>query len=387
MKEILNTFHPYFECNPVMYIPEITFFRKIMITIRLHEKAESKENQIKFIYDDLYYIYIMKEIDVTVYIPHIAYFEIEGYERGTTMFYEEESRIIREIISSIPGITIVEGDLNDHEEWVKWEFSTMIGDITVPFIIEHFKSRVIMQVTFKIKSADLRTLFKESRILRSKVENFLENKDSILDLERRAEEYIKKNPKIKSLEFYKYYLIEIEKDYRPKYVEQINKELRTTFFYEIIDPYPRTVIPHRNYGILRVSRPSIITTKMSKETISRLLQAIYHSCLHKMREKRIRKIDEEIFGDMRNFIEDIFYRKQAEASQIDERHFVSLLTIIAGMGSIAAVLGLVYVLPYYWDESYKICEYVKSMAGMLLLLMVFIVGILFVMRSHRSIKY
>jgi len=307
----------------------------------------------------------MKKIPLTYYVLYTAKSKIPGCKRGESKYYVKESEYIREAIGQIPNISLIEGDISKHEEWVQWEVEIQENSNHLIFSLEHFKSRMILKTTVDVDENNFGELFKQARKIRAEVEKILEK---YLDFNGCFSKNLKSDGKDQvKITLYRYFLIEIGKQYSLTSHTNLQREFRTTFFYDATDPYPHKLFPRQRYILIRLSRLSIITSKMSEETRNRLIQAIYHSCLHKMREKSLDKPDEEIFDNMRIFVEEIFYKKQAEISQIDEKRFISLLTIIASLASLAAILGIVYILPFHSDASREICERTKSIIGIVLL--------------------
>lgn len=329
----------------------------------------------------------MDAINLICNVLYLAKSQIPSHKKGESRFYIKESEYIRgAVVKTLPSIKKIKGNINDHEEWITWEYSMKLeGYGLVNCLLEHYKSRLILKFEIDIDKSDFKQLFKEARKFRSKIENTLKTN---LNLDQLLKKYLESiNAKKTKIEFYGYPLIVIDRLYQPVFLSEIKSEIKTTFFYEVTDPYPHKILRGRRDILIRMGRPSIIVTRLSQESFNNLIQAIYHTCLMKMRELGKKTINEYIYEEMRKFILDIFYKKQSEIAQIDEKRLVYYLTIIAGIASLAAIMSIIYVIPFEIGLSPDGWSEAKSFFGLGLLTLVGLFIISFILVGLIRYRY
>ncbi len=296
--------------------------------------------------------------------------------RGATKYYERLVEKVHETLKEIPLIHLDTEKIEDYEKWNTGQVPAQVEDYE-DFRIKYYKSRIIVSTSKWVDDCSFKKLFQQARDLWEKIEKVWQKYHEMLE---------KSN---KDLIFFKYPLIEIEKNYFKYEYHQLEEEGLKTFFYEINDPYSGSFKPHD--VLIRFSRPTIITTKVSDHSRNNLINAIYHSCLHPMRLKseveseKLKRIkpgytcfqDTKDYSRAREFVENIFYKNQAAASQIVESHHILLLTAILGIAAIAGILAIIYVIPFFEVNLFTTSEEVKSFIGFILLILVFIMLLLF----------
>ena len=183
--------------------------------------------------------------------------------------------------------------------------------------------------------------------------------------------------------FFYYPIIEIQKFYHKRNYTELDDEGITTFLYEVNDPYFSLL--KSNTALIRFSRPSITTSKISAHSRDNLINLVYHVCLHPMR-KRFEKegiyesksyLTSEEYTRAREYFENVFYRNQAAVSEIDSERYLLLLTEILGVAAIASIIAIMYVIPYY-GGFLSFTEEAKSVVGTILLVLVVILLFSFV---------
>lgn len=248
--------------------------------------------------------------------------------------------------------------VDNPEEWCKLT-GTIDGDIAE---VKYYKERIILKVKTKCKSKDLNELFKQAKIKRrGLLKNELVNLENI---QRQLRDIC--NDYIKSV--YLYPLIEIERDYK---VTDFNleDEAITTFFYEIPDVGDINrffmIFPVKYKKVLmRVSGPSIMTTKMSDIMRAKLINLLYESALYKMREseresnycKECKKIFGNNYEYLRNYIAEIFFSIESESSGIEMASSVQILSFIMAFGALAGILAISYAVFYISPFSLEVLK-------------------------------
>lgn len=198
-------------------------------------------------------------------------------------------------------------------------------------------------------------------------------------------EYGKLNIYCKCIQsLYQYPLIEIEKDYK---VADFNleDEAITTFFYEIphVGDINRffMIFPVKYKKVLmRVSGPSIMTTKMSDIMRAKLINLLYESALYKMRESERENCKEckKIFGSnyeyLRKYIAEIFFSIESESSGIEMASSVQILSFIMAFGAVAGILAISYAISHIFPFSLEVLKTI--IAVILLVLTIFMLWLL-----------
>lgn len=180
---------------------------------------------------------------------------------------------------------------------------------------------------------------------------------------------------------YLYPLIEVEKEYERDDFDE--DEAITTFFYEIPDVGEikrfLKIFPIRYRKVLmRVSGPSVMTTKMSDIMRFKLINMLYESALYKMRESErksnYRTECKKIFGSnyeyLRKYIAEIFFSIESGSSGIESGSSFQILSIISAFGALASIIGISYAI-YILPSTFKILN-----ASLLIILFFFTILLL-----------
>ena len=263
-----------------------------------------------------------------------------------------------------------EGELNNHESWYIWKGKTSIKinnlveecDIT----IKHYKVRIIIEVTREYTNDDFSHLFLEARKDRGKLIKIAVIKKLLaLKIEKDFDK------------IYFYPFIQIFKEYKPIDFNSFGDEAITSFFYEVPDARRESVFSFLCEGpkktVIRVSRPSIIATKMSEFMVSELINTLYDKCLLSLRENKTNEVDEKIFEDMRDAISRVLFEHEEMMANTEVSRSVNTLSIIMSIGAIAAILAIMYELP----------DILISKVGRALLIFIFIILIFFILKFSR----
>ena len=247
----------------------------------------------------------------------------------------------------------------ENQGWTKWSLDSItIDEYNYSFEVSYYKKRLIIKLQGDFNTNNFAELFKISKGQRDKIEKHsaisgvlkqFSNSETVTTI-------------------YVYPLVRICQWITSEDITNLtNKELSTTFFYEILDPFKRKAFIFPKKALLRLSRPSVITTEISELTKNKLINAIYDSCLYEKRFRKIRgSIPDDIFEKMRIFIEDIFIKNQASTAQIRQSNYILILSIISGFSAIATIYSLIF----------KLTPLVLSIFGITLLFAILIIIIL-----------
>lgn len=226
--------------------------------------------------------------------------------------------------------------------------------------VKYYKERIILRVKAEFNTKDLNKLFKKAKSKRK----ILLNNDmvSLTNIQDKLSKLCIDDIGRKCIQtVYQYPLIEIEREYKLKDFD-LEDEAITTFFYEIPDvgDINRFLIFPVKYKkvLMRVSGPSVVTTKMSDIMRAKLINMLYESALYKMRESErengYRKECKKIFGSnyeyLRKYIAEIFFSIESGSSGIESGSSFQILSFISAFGALAAILGISYavfnILPF-----------------------------------------
>ncbi len=125
---------------------------------------------------------------------------------------------------------------------------------------------------------------------------------------------------------------------------------------------------------MRVSGPSIITTKMSSIMKAKLINLIYESALYKMRESerknRYKRPCKRVFGEnyeyLRNYIAQIFFSIESGSSQIEMTSSFQILSYISAFGALAGIFAISYAMFYILPFP---LEHLKTVAALILFIL------------------
>lgn len=283
------------------------------------------------------------------------YKEISRQARTALYYWEKESHY--------QNLRIIEGEENNHQKW--YALSGSLGSNSV--IIRHYKMRIILEVGKKYDNNNLADLFSEAREERDTLESELSLSDLI--------DKIKGQSNIAGV--FKYSLIEIVKDYKPKDFKSFGQEPITTFFYEVPDhkklkennrsrkifslTIPKTII--------RLSRLSVITSRMSDFMRMEIINILYDTCLYDQRKKDIGKPDDETFQSMKEHLGKILFDIESTSSNAEISRTLNILSILMSLGAIASILAIMTFMPWLIkQETAQAMNNFKTFLGLILLI-------------------
>lgn len=248
--------------------------------------------------------------------------------------------------------------------------------------VKYYKERIIIKVKTRCEGKDLNKLFKQARFKR----NILLENDlvSLTNIQNELSKLCIDDIGRKCIQsVYQYPLIEVEKEYE-RLDFDLEDEAITTFFYEIPDTRDThkviKIFPSRYKKVLmRVSGPSIITTKISPNMRAKLINLIFESALYKMRETErnnkylqpCKKVFGENYEYLRNYIAQVFFSIESGSSQIEMTSNFQILSYISVFGALAGILAISYAMFYILPFP---LEHLKTVAAIIL----FILSILMV---------
>lgn len=266
-----------------------------------------------------------------------------------------------------------EGDKDDYESWYVWKgkIPIKINNSTedCDIIIKHFKVRLIIEVTRVHEDKGFVSFFKNARVERE----LLKQNDLLKNIfEIRITNHVEK--------IYSYPLIHIFKEYKSTDFNDFGDESISSFSYEVPDARRENVrsllFGKPKKTIVRVSRPSIIATKMSFFMLSQIINSVYDTCLASLRKNHLSEPSEEIFHDMRDYVGRVLFDHEETVAGAELTRSVNTLSIIMSIGAIAAVLAIIYI---FSDD-------LKSWAGVFLFMLAIII-LLFFLRSKMISRW
>jgi hypothetical protein len=282
------------------------------------------------------------------------------------------SKEARQIIkSTFPRFKNVSGSRKDHENWYILQ-GQLCG---YNALIKHYKMRVIWEIEGKAEGRDLAELFSDARGKRK-------------EFNKQLEEFKKKFTDV-SLEcingVFDYLLIEVEKDYGSNDFEDLKEEALTTFFYEVPDhrrgrEKTRERIRDLLRGslfipktIIRLSRPSVITSKMSSFLKAEVINILYDVCLYPQRENDCEEITDEMYTTMKKYLGQVLFNAEMSITNVELTKSIHSLSILMGTGAIAGILAIIAFIPWLFCEQTIFLP--RTLVGILLL--IWAVSILF----------
>jgi hypothetical protein len=267
----------------------------------------------------------------------------------------------------------------DAESWYYWKGKMPIhvgqNKISCDVIIKHFKVRVIIEFEIETKETDLINLFKEARRLRTDLSENAFLKSDFFKKSKECEPGTWFTENVDAL--YWYPLIQIPMEYHLKDYDDLKDESITSFLYEVHDAKREGFLSQffcPKFSLIRVSRPSIITTKISKFMQDEIINAIYDTWLHSLRQENTHTASDEIFGKMRNYIGKVLFTHEEAIANARLNRGVYFLSSLALFGVFASLLALIVA----FDSS---LSGIKSYFGAFLLVILLIIGIIMLISS------
>jgi hypothetical protein len=204
------------------------------------------------------------------------------------------------------------------------------------------------------KFYDIEIKYYKKRILITFSEKILDKKMSILFRKAKdSREYLAQSKFIKMLinefkenhhQIYMYTLVIIDKQLQKDNIHELDNEVQTTFCYEgIQDPHlkSKSILPFSSGKVfIRLSSPSIITTKLSNNMKNKIINAIYSSGLYHMRIEKKSYLSDIAFEKLRDYMESTLFQNQAATTQMKHSKLISILSIIASFSAFTSSLSL-----------------------------------------------
>lgn len=225
-------------------------------------------------------------------------------------------------------------------------------------LIKHFKMRIIWEIEEESDGTNLTEIFLDARKRRKKYNKELND----------FREAFKEKDFIDQV--FDYLLIEVGKDYKPKDFKKLEEEAITTFFYEVPDYrrkgtfLKRVCLPTIPKVIIRLSRPSTITSKMSDFMRTEVINILYDTCLYYKREEKKDEIEEKHFREMKANLGNILFNTEMSIANGEITTSVHILSLLMGIGAIAGILAIIAFLPLFLCEQDTILY--KSLIGLIL---------------------
>ena len=292
--------------------------------------------------------------------------------------YDEISKEARELLKDVlNGFTETpkSGNINDYKKWYILE-GTRDGD---KIQIKQQTVRIIIEIQKIYNENNLSDLFS---IVRQDRDN-LHSKSYLKDLRDKFKISIERG-QVTVRQLFKYPLIEVEKEYSLKDFIDLEEEAITTFFYEV--PDSRRIFLYRGEGktklqqignfllgftkpipktIMRLSRPSVITSKMSPFLRAEVINILYDACLYPMRSgDDPEKIDEETFNKMKQFLGSVLFNNEMAMANAEISRSVNILSVLMGIGAIVGIFAIIAFIPWILNEENTILG--KSLIGVIL---------------------
>lgn len=278
------------------------------------------------------------------------------------------SKEARQIIkSTFPRFKNVSGNRKDHENWYMLQ-GQLCG---YNALIKHYKMRVIWEIEGKAEGRDLAELFSDARRKRKEFNKQLEEfKKKFTDMSLKCINGV-----------FDYLLIEVEKDYGSNDFEDLKEEALTTFFYEVPDhrrerEKTRERIRDLLRGlrgslfipktIIRLSRPSVITSKMSSFLRAEVINILYDVCLYPQRQENCERITEEMFVTMKQYLGQVLFNAEMSITNVELTKSIHGLSILMATGAIAAILAIIAFIPVLFCEQMIFLP--RTLVGILLLI-------------------
>lgn len=280
-------------------------------------------------------------------------------------YYEISKHARDKIINYIDNHEISEGDQKDHDRWFVLKGTIKNNNVEIC----HYKMRIIVKVEREVTCDDFACLFIKARKERKNLSDEI-NIDELMD---ELKEVTANNP---VSNVFGYTLIEVFKDYKSKYFKSLGLESITSFLYEIPD---YNNLKERNWlkkifsisipkALIRLSRPSVMTSKMSNFMRMETINILYDSCLYDMRKYNSNKIDNDTFRKMKEHFGKILYDNEFSYSGAENTRTLYILSILMGFGAIASILAIVTLIPFLIkQEPCQYMPYLKTACGLVLL--------------------
>jgi hypothetical protein len=307
--------------------------------------------------------------------------DAKGEEKHYNEISEEARRTTKSVFPDFKPVTY--RNAANHEEWyiLEGRFEA------TPVRLKHYKMRIILEIEESSTETTLDKIFAESRNKRGKFKPLVAKITESFDSHKKTElNFI--------CQVYNYLLVEVEQDYKPKDYESLKEEALTTFFYEVPDSRRRGqkllqrlkssllgpfLIPKT---IIRLSRPSVITSRMSTFMRAEVINILYDKALYELRsgkpsltkERTTDKlqIDEDTFSNMKEYLGKVLFDTEMSSANTEISRSVNILSVAMGIGAIGAILAIIVFIPLEVLCEQNTVLYKSFIGGILLIWAVWI---------------
>ena len=242
-----------------------------------------------------------------------------------------------------PGYDRNETDAANPEAYWSGKFPISDRGVERTAIIRHYKMRIIFEYRFDTEMAGQNQWFEEARKGIDRLGDVLRLKDLRRELlgDGAAPGSCTHTTGMES-----HPLAVVDYDYKSADFATLGHMPLTTFTYEIPDSKRIGTFSRLRFRtpmtLLRISRPCIITSRMSTYLLFELINFLYDTLLY---EKRMRpdeyEKDERIFHQVKDGLGKALH--DIEAASVSAQNAVDLyrLSVIMGLGSLASIVALV----------------------------------------------
>jgi hypothetical protein len=247
---------------------------------------------------------------------------------------------------SDPGFHENESDDNNHSCYWSGKFRIVDRGVEREAIIRHYKMRIIFEYRFETERQGTDRWFEEAR---DGIDRITKRSDllRLKELERSLlGECGRKGVCSHATGMVSHPLAVIDFEYRSADFAKLGHMALTTFTYELPDSRRLGRLDRLKFRtpttLLRISRPCIITSRMSKYLLFELINVLYDTLLY---EKRLRpdqyEKDEDVFHKVKDGLGRALH--DVEAGNVGAQNAVDIyrLSVIMGLGSLASIMALV----------------------------------------------
>jgi hypothetical protein len=215
--------------------------------------------------------------------------------------------------------------------------------------IKHYKVRIIFTSEGILSGDNLSDIFAQ---IRSRLKEIEEEK-----VFKKYIDCLKLQPHISDV--CQYPLVEILKDYSASDFKNLVKtdEAITTFCYEVPDyrkektagqkVIQKLFSPMIGKVFVRLSRPSVIVTKMSDFMRMEVINIIYDTCLYDLRKNKRDKPDEITFKKMKDSLGQNLFNNEISTTNLEINRLLDILSYMMSLGAIASIVAVIMFIPYY----------------------------------------
>lgn len=239
-------------------------------------------------------------------------------------------------------------NIDNHEAFAVWEGHFESAGRRFTVALRHFKVRIFVELATPEDQGGGRSIghgeiFEVARQVRSIVEG--------TDIVTRLIDILARAAGFQGL--YSYFFVELPEYASPwlrvarRDPRRLEFELATSFFYEVLDPEGRDWKGSPRVLLIRLSHPSMVTTKMSSVTRMRLINLVYTSFLYSMRDRKKVQPDELAFKSLRMAVEGDFSDRQSDLAQERQQALLTGIQLATLVSAVATILLLFHVSPSF----------------------------------------